>query len=78
MSQSQAQYLHVPLYFDKFNYPYWKSPMTAFFKSMDVWTIVEKGYVCPYKAVTEWTTTEKNTHILNDKRMNAIHGTFAK
>lgn len=59
--------------FDGTNYTLWKIRMRAYFKSINVWHIVESGWTRPEKAIAEWTTEEKNNATANDKAINAIY-----
>jgi hypothetical protein len=58
--------------FDRSNYSYWKSRMRFFLKSIDVWHIVEFGWTTPDTTIVEWTAIQRQTHVVNDKAMNAI------
>jgi hypothetical protein len=58
--------------FDGSNYGYWKSCMRFFLKSIDVWHIVEFGWTTSNIAIAEWSVLQKQTHVVNDKAMNAI------
>jgi hypothetical protein len=44
----------------------------AYFKSVDVWHIVESRWTNPDKASAEWTTIEKSASSANDKTLNSI------
>jgi hypothetical protein len=59
-------------HFDGYNYGYWKLRMRFFLKSVHVWHIVESGWTPPKVAIAEWTIPKKQTHVENDKAMNAI------
>jgi hypothetical protein len=58
--------------FDGLNYSYRKARMRFFFKSIDVWHIVEFGWIPPTTAIVEWTTVETLTRLSNDKALNTL------
>jgi hypothetical protein len=58
--------------FDKSNYLFWKIRMKAYLKSVDVWHIVETGWINPNKAIAELSRDEKSASSTNDKALNAI------
>jgi hypothetical protein len=58
--------------FDESNYLFWKIRMKAYLKSVDVWHIVETGWINPNKAIVELSRDEKSASSTNDKALNAI------
>jgi hypothetical protein len=54
------------------NYSFWKIRMRAYFKSINVWHIIESGWTLPDTEITKWTTEEKSVATANDKALNAI------
>jgi hypothetical protein len=58
--------------FDGTNYTLWKIRMRAYFKSINIWHIVESRWTRPGRVIAEWTTDEKNVATVNDKVINAI------
>ncbi|GAA0150800.1 hypothetical protein LIER_43117 [Lithospermum erythrorhizon] len=66
------------------NYPYWKAKMTAFLRSvnMKTWKAVLNGFTSPtqnnaegvavVKREVEWTATEAELSLENNKALNAI------
>ena len=47
--------------------------MRFFLKSIVVWSAIESGFNAPDKPITEWSNIEKQTHVVNDKVMNALY-----
>jgi hypothetical protein len=47
--------------------------MKAYLKSIDVWHIVESGWINPNKAIAEFSKDEKNAAFANDKALHAIY-----
>jgi hypothetical protein len=47
--------------------------MKAYLKSIDVWHIVEFGWINPNKAIAEFSKDEKNAASANDKVLHAIY-----
>jgi hypothetical protein len=58
--------------FDGSNYGYWKARMRIFLKSIDVWSIVETGWIPPVTPIAEWTIPQRHSRVVNDKAINAI------
>ena len=58
--------------FDGTNYSFWKIHMRAYFKSINVWYIIETGWTLPNTGIANWTTEEKSAPTANDKALNAI------
>ena len=46
--------------------------MNAYLKSVDIWHIVETGWINPNKAIAELSRDEKSASSVNDKALNAI------
>jgi hypothetical protein len=59
--------------FDGSNYTFWKIRMKAYLKSIDVWHIVESGWINPNKAIAEFSKDEKIASSANDKALHAIY-----
>jgi hypothetical protein len=59
--------------FDGSNYTFWKIRMKAYLKSVDVWHIVESGWINPNKAIAEFSKDEKSASSANDKALHAIY-----
>jgi hypothetical protein len=57
--------------FDGTNYGYWKARMRFFLKSIDVWKIVEIGWIKPEKA-DEIIVTQTSARLSNDKALHAL------
>jgi hypothetical protein len=57
--------------FDGMNYGYWKARMRFFLKSIDVWKIVETGWIKP-EEVDEITVTQTSARLPNDKALHAL------
>jgi hypothetical protein len=58
--------------FDGTNYSFWKIHMRAYFKSINVWHIIEYGWTLPDTDIAKWTMEEKSAATANDKALNAI------
>jgi hypothetical protein len=54
------------------NYFFWKIRMRTYFKSINVWHIIESGWTLPDTEITKWTTEEKSVATANGKALNAI------
>ena len=72
-----------PPMLDGVNYPYWKTKMRAYLKSIDerVWMAVSEGWVPPQehlgdivkiKSPSQWTRDEIELANFNSKALNAI------
>jgi hypothetical protein len=57
--------------FDGMNYGYWKAHMRFFLKSIDVWKIVETGWIKP-EETDEITITQTSARLSNDKALHAL------
>jgi hypothetical protein len=53
------------------NYGYWKARMRFFLKSIDVWKIVETGWIKP-EETDEITITQTSVQLSNDKALHAL------
>jgi hypothetical protein len=56
--------------FDGTTYGYWKACMRFFFKSINVWKIVETGWIKP-EETDEITITQTSARLSNDKALHA-------
>jgi hypothetical protein len=65
------QYLNSVLPFDGTNYGYWKARMYFFLKSIDVWKIVETGWIKP-EATDKITVIQTSSRLSNDKALHAL------
>ena len=75
MTPYQMSYTVAPnslTIFDETNYSFWKICMRAYFKSINVWYIIETGWTHPDLEIVSWTTEEKSATTTNDKALNAI------
>jgi hypothetical protein len=59
--------------FDGYNYTFWKIRMRAYLKSIDVWHVVESGWINPNKASAEFSNDEKIASSVNDKALHTIY-----
>jgi len=57
--------------FDGMNYGYWKARMRFFLKSIDVWKIVEIGWIKP-KEIDEITVIQTSARLSNDKAIHVL------
>jgi len=57
--------------FDGTNYGYWKARMHFFFKSIDVWKIVETGWIKP-EETDKITVVQTSARLSNDKALHAL------
>jgi hypothetical protein len=57
--------------FDRMNYGYWKARMHFLLKSIDVWKIVETGWIKP-EITDKITITQTSTQLSNDKALHAL------
>jgi hypothetical protein len=67
-----SQSLHCILTFDGTNYGYWKSRMCFFLKSIDVWQIVETGWIKPEATTAELSVAQNSALLSNDKALHAL------
>jgi hypothetical protein len=66
-----SQNLNSILPFDGTNYGYWKSRMSFFLKSIDVWKIVETGWI-KLEEADKITVIQTSTQLSNDKALHAL------
>jgi hypothetical protein len=66
----------VPL-FDETNYGYWKAHICFFLKSIDIWKIVEIGWIKPEEAADKITIAQTSTRLSNDKALHALCQTLS-
>jgi len=57
--------------FDGTNYGYWKSHMRFFLKSIDVWKIIEIGWMKP-EETNQITITQTSARLSYDKALHAL------
>jgi hypothetical protein len=62
-----SQSLHCISAFDGTNYEYWKARMCFFLKSIDVWQIVETGWIKPEATTVELFVAQNSVRLSNDK-----------
>jgi hypothetical protein len=62
--------------FDGMNYGYWEARMCFFLKSINVWKIVEIGWIKPEEA-DEITVIQTSTRLSNDKALHAVCQAFS-
>jgi hypothetical protein len=62
--------------FDGTNYGYWKAHMRFFLKSIDVWKIVETGWI-KLEETDEITITQTSARLSNDKALHALCQTLS-
>jgi hypothetical protein len=67
-----SQTLNTVPNFNGSNYGYWKSYMRFFFKSIDVWSVIEARFNALDKPTAEWFNVEKQTCMANGRAMNAL------
>jgi hypothetical protein len=58
--------------FDGTNYGYWKAQMHFFLKSIDVWKIIETGWIKP-EETDEITVVQTSARLSNDKALHALY-----
>jgi hypothetical protein len=61
----------IPI-FDGTNYGYWKARMCLFLKSIDVWKIVEIGWIPPSTTTAKWTIVQIGARLSNDKALHTL------
>jgi len=66
-----SQSLHCIPAFDGMNYGYWKARMCFFLKSIDLWQIVETGWIKPDTTV-ELSVAQNSARLSNDKALHAL------
>jgi hypothetical protein len=57
--------------FDGTNYGYWKACMRFFLKSIDVWKIIETGWI-KLEETNKITVTQTSARLSNDKALHAL------
>jgi hypothetical protein len=67
-----SQSLHCIPVFDGTNYGYWKARMCFFLKSIDVWQIVETGWIKPEAITGELSVAQNSARLSNDKALHAL------
>jgi NADPH-dependent 7-cyano-7-deazaguanine reductase QueF-like protein len=67
-----SQYLHCIPAFDSMNYGYWKACMYFFLKSIDVWQIVETGWIKPEATTAELSVAQNSARLFHDKSLHAL------
>jgi len=67
-----SQSLHYIPAFDGTNYGYWKARMCFFLKSIDVWQIVETGWIKPEATTTKLSIAQNSSQLSNDKALHAL------
>jgi hypothetical protein len=66
-----SQALNFVAVFDGTNYGYWKARIRFFLKSIDVWQIVESGWIKSEATAVE-PITQKNVQLANDKAIHTL------
>jgi len=66
-----SQNLNSILSFDGTNYSYWKARMRFFLKSIDIWKIVETGWIQP-EETDKIIVVQTSTRLSNDKALHAL------
>jgi len=67
-----SQTLNFVPTFDGTNYGYWKARMRFFLKSIDVWKIVESGWIKPKETTDKLTVAQTSARLSNDKALHAL------
>jgi hypothetical protein len=67
-----SQSLHCILLFDGTNYGYWKAHMCFFLKSIDVWQIVETGWIKPEATIAELYMAQNSAQLSNDQALHVL------
>jgi len=67
-----SQSLHCIPAFDGTNYRYWKACMYFFLKSIDVWQIVETGWIKLEAITAELSIAQNSARLSNDKALHAL------
>jgi hypothetical protein len=68
-----SQSLHCIPAFDGTNYEYWKARMCFFSKSIDVWKIVETGWIKPEATTAKLSVAQNGAQLSNDKALHALY-----
>jgi hypothetical protein len=66
-----SQSLHYIPAFDSTNYRYWKGRMCFFLKSIDVWQIVETGWIKVEATTAKLSVAQNSARLSNDKALHA-------
>jgi hypothetical protein len=67
-----SQTLNYVLAFDGTKYGYWKARIRFFFfKSIDVWKIVESGWIKPKETTDELIVAQTSVRLSNNKALRA-------
>jgi hypothetical protein len=64
--------LHCIPAFNGMNYGYWKARMCFFLKSINVWQIVEAGWIKPEAITTELSVAQNSAQLSNDNAFHAL------
>jgi hypothetical protein len=67
-----SQSFHCILAFDGTNYGYSKARMCFFLKSIDVWQIVETGWIKSEATTTKLSVAQNSARLSNDKVIHAL------
>jgi hypothetical protein len=67
-----SQSLHCIPAFDGTNYRYWKARMCFFLKSIDVWQIVEIGWIKLEATTADLSIAQNRAQLSNDKAFHAL------
>jgi hypothetical protein len=67
-----SQTLNFVPAFDGMNYGYWKARMRFFLKSIDVWKIVESGWIKPEDTTHQLTVAQTSARLSNNKISSAF------
>jgi hypothetical protein len=67
-----SQTLNSVIAFDGTNYSYRKARMRFFLKLIDVWKIVEFGWIKPEDTTNELTVAQTSVWLSNDKALHAL------
>jgi hypothetical protein len=67
-----SQSLHCIPAFDGTHYGYCKACMCFFLKSIDVWQIVETGWIKPEAITVELSVAQNSALLSNDKALHAL------
>jgi hypothetical protein len=67
-----SQNLNCVPAFNGTNYRYWIARMRFFLKSIDVWQIVESGWIKPEDTTNELIVPQTRARLSNDKALHAL------
>jgi hypothetical protein len=73
---SMSQNINSIPSFDGSNYGYWKAQMRFFLKSINVWKIVETGWIKP-EETDEITVVQTSARLSKDKALHALYRTLS-